>query len=371
MVLTPSQTVNFKPRSVVGTTGAPLLLTAGSQYVQNILLEKGWNWISFNVYNNNFNDPSKLLGNYDWHDGDIVTDETNSRSLIYKNKKWIANGNSKSGQPLTVGNSYRIRVKNDVTMEISGDILKQQALRTITVKKGWNSIGYTPMQNLPIATALSDYLSQATDGDVVKSHDEFAMFVDDGKGSGEWQGNLRYMRPGEGYMIFRQGEGTVTFRYPFYEPGSVFFEGSSKAPARVAPKYSSTMSLTAVAAGIDVQPGDRLVAYADGEVRGEAILSPSHLLTSSPLFFMSISGDVATPLSFTIERDGELLGTTAQMLGFSPNAICGSASDATVISFVRSDQLPRDGWYTLQGIKLNGQPQQSGIYIHNGKKVKM
>jgi hypothetical protein len=28
-----------------------------------------------------------------------------------------------------------------------------------------------------------------------------------------------------------------------------------------------------------------------------------------------------------------------------------------------------DGWYNIQGIKLNRRPTQSGVYIHNGKKV--
>ena len=37
---------------------------------------------------------------------------------------------------------------------------------------------------------------------------------------------------------------------------------------------------------------------------------------------------------------------------------------------IRDLQVVGDGaWYTLQGIKLNGQPRQSGLYIHNGKTV--
>lgn len=30
---------------------------------------------------------------------------------------------------------------------------------------------------------------------------------------------------------------------------------------------------------------------------------------------------------------------------------------------------PNDGWYTLQGVSLNGKPKKQGIYIHNGRKV--
>jgi len=28
-----------------------------------------------------------------------------------------------------------------------------------------------------------------------------------------------------------------------------------------------------------------------------------------------------------------------------------------------------DNWYTIDGRKLNGQPQRAGFYIRNGKKV--
>lgn len=34
----------------------------------------------------------------------------------------------------------------------------------------------------------------------------------------------------------------------------------------------------------------------------------------------------------------------------------------------RTGEVTTDGWYTLGGMKLKGQPNQQGIYIHNGKK---
>ena len=34
----------------------------------------------------------------------------------------------------------------------------------------------------------------------------------------------------------------------------------------------------------------------------------------------------------------------------------------------RTGEVTTDGWYTLGGMKLKGQPNQQGIYIHNGRK---
>ena len=49
--------------------------------------------------------------------------------------------------------------------------------------------------------------------------------------------------------------------------------------------------------------------------------------------------------------------------------IVGSPNEPTSISFVGTDQLSGDGWYTLSGIKLDKRPRQSGVYILNGKKI--
>lgn len=43
--------------------------------------------------------------------------------------------------------------------------------------------------------------------------------------------------------------------------------------------------------------------------------------------------------------------------------------DATAIEIVDNGKLTDDSWWTLTGVKLEGKPTESGIYIHNGKKV--
>ncbi len=45
--------------------------------------------------------------------------------------------------------------------------------------------------------------------------------------------------------------------------------------------------------------------------------------------------------------------------------------EATGIRYIYGtvEELNNDGWYTIQGLKLNGQPTDKGIYIHNGKTV--
>ena len=362
MVLTPSQPVEFKPEGFAGTAKEPLLLQARDLYIQHLHLVPGWNWVSLNVLSNTYRDVKKLLSQYKWQEGDMLTDENHNTSLLYQYGEWMANKGTASFDQMmvSVAESYRVRVSSPVTVEVTGTILKTEGDRTIKVKQGWNSIGYTPLVNLPVSTALADYLDELEDGDVVKCRTEFAMYSEGANGSGEWKGNLTYMKPGEGYMLYRKRAGETTFVYPYFEANATFFEDAGRRAAA----YSNNMSLTAVAEGISLQEGDRLIAYTGCEQVGGAALSTD----PNPVFYLSIAGDMKAPLSFAIERGGDIIATTGNVMTYEANTVSGSYSEPTKISFVSADLLPQHGWYTVQGIKLDKQPTRSGIYIHNGRK---
>ena len=372
MVLTPSEAVSFKPNGMVGTPKEPLILKATTLYEQTVDLVQGWNWVSFNVDSRMFqNVTNLLLYNYLDSEGDIISDVTNKQAWIYRNSEWLSNnGEGPDNLELSTALSYHVRVGHDTQVLVTGESLKQPISRTISVHNGWNCIGYTPMVNLPVTTALADYLDQAKEGDVVKSLTEFAMFTDGANGKREWKGNLKYMKPGEGYMLYRQKPEEVTFKYPYYEPNATFFEDAGRNRAPAAHAFAMNMTMVAEAEGIDLQEGDRLLAYAGGEVRGETEVQPDADATdtAAPLF-LTIAGDQQTPLSFAIERDGEIIAVSSEQMDFRNDAVIGTLKLPTRISFRPSEQLPQDGWYNLQGIKLDKRPLQRGVYIFNGKKT--
>ena len=367
MVLTPSEDIYFKANATVGTTKEPILLRADDQYIQELELVAGWNWVSFNVYSNDFLNGKEILERYKWEDGDMVVDDNNGLALRYQHGYWISNKGAQGVDNfmLSISQCYRIRTSVSKTMELSGVILKMPIYRKMTVKKGWNNIGYTPMLNLPIATALADYYDEAEDGDVVKNRTEFAMFTVGANGTKGWKGNLRYMKPGDGYLLYRKNATTTTFTYPFYEPNSTFIEGSAELSREVLydqADYANTMVLTATVAGVDTEVGDKLLALNGAEILGEGIV------TEDGPVYVSIAGDKKQPVSFAIQRDGEIVATTGDVLVFEADAVSGTPNEPTVISFVHADRLPQEGWYTLQGTKLQQAPVQSGVYIYNGKK---
>ena len=363
MVLKASQSISFQSGQIFGSVGDPIVFRTGSSYEQVLDVNPGWNWISLNVYSDDIRNGLNLLNKFEWQNGDILTDDSDDFTLLYMNGQWLSNkGTAIKSVTITPTKSYRVKARYSTSVTIPGNIIKQNSLRTVTVENGWNNIGYTPMLNLPIETALAHYYEYAQDGDVVKSQDEFAMFsVTNGKG--EWSGNLKYMRPGQGYMMKRMGKETVQFIYPFYEPGTYFFDNVSttnQAP-RVNADHAHTMSLVAQARGVELEPGDRLLAFANNELCGATTLADS-------LFFLSICGDQKAKLSFAIERQGEIVAETGQVLNYENNAVSGSPLQPTAINFVATEALPTHGWYSLQGVKLQQAPAQRGVYIYNGKK---
>jgi hypothetical protein len=55
----------------------------------------------------------------------------------------------------------------------------------------------------------------------------------------------------------------------------------------------------------------------------------------------------------------------------SINLNFGDESETTIISPAEIKEITEkaDAWYTIDGVRLNGQPTTKGLYIHNGHKV--
>ena len=365
IVLKATPKITFAKDAMLGTE-TPVRFTGGSSFIQNFYLAEGWNWVSFNIQSESLFDLNKLLSGMSWTDGDVLTELGGKLTLNYENGQWLAGG-STANVVISPKKAYAIKVQKDCTFPIEGSVIKQKDARTINLKQGWNGIGYTPVVNLTVETALSDYYDYAEPGDVIKSHTEFAYFTKSGN-TGRWRGSLQYMKPGEGYMMLRKSAADAKFSYPFFELGSNAGElWTTNTSYTAAAKARSTMSVSAVVEGFETEDGDKLIAFANGETVGEAILSP---LTAdlSPLFYLSIAADKPEKLWFAIERDGEIVASTGEIMTFKTNAVIGSPDQPTAINFVKAEYA--DGqWYSISGMKLQKRPTKSGVYIFNGRKV--
>ena len=360
LLLTTNDTIWFEKSAVLGTD-TPVRFDGKDSFMQYFNLKKGWNWVSFNVSSKQLGDVNTLLNGMPWNEGDILTDLNSDTTLVYKNKQWLASDNP-STMIISPKKSYAIKVQEDCNFPIGGSVIKEMDERTISLEPGWNGIGYTPMVNLTIETALSDYYDMAEPGDVIKNHTDFAYFTKVGN-VGRWRGSLKYMKPGEGYMMLRKGTDSASFTYPFFDLGSNYREDWTEATSRRVPQMRSTMTVSATVEGFEPEEGDLIVAYTNGEIVGEGILSGD----AEPAY-LSIAGDSQQPIWFAIERDGEMVACTGEIMTFKTNAVIGSPDEPTAINFLNA--TVEDGkWYTIGGLQLQRKPVSKGVYIYNGKKV--
>ena len=372
IVLTPESTIKFANSAVLGTD-TPVRFDGSNNFIQYFNLKKGWNWVSFNVSSKQLDKMNLLLNSMPWQNGDIVTDMSSDTTVVYKDSLWLASGKVKD-VPISSKKAYAIKVQEACSIPVEGTVIKDEDERTIDLKQGWNAIGYTPVTNLSVETALSDYYDYAEAGDVIKSHTEFAYFTKTGS-VGRWRGSLQYMKPGEGYMLLRKGTSDASFTYPYYEQANNFFEDASPSAVRKAAAQSpNTMSVSAVVEGFETEAGDVLVAYANGEVVGEAVVINGPTLETriatepTEPIYLSIAGNAQQPIWFAIERDGEIVASTNELMTFKVNAVIGSPDEPTAINFEQVEY--EDGkWYTISGLQLQHKPTEKGVYIYNGKKV--
>ena len=222
-----------------------------------------------------------------------------------------------------------VYAKNGNMMRIAGDQLAPDSMHiTLRGDGRWNAMPCLLNQATTVMEALSDYYDKATPGDLLKSHDRFAYFSEDKK----WEGNLTTVRPGEGYLFRRMGQGNVTVN---------FYDKSAKAPKRVVsaeatnngseftnPSAATNMTMIAKVQSDNVQStkdndqipiikvfiGDELVGVAEPlSLQGEQ--EEAH-------YFITVQSDKSGALRFETE-DGTLL-TAEQPISYASDAHAGS-----------------------------------------------
>lgn len=160
-------------------------------------LEEGWNWISSNLSDSQFQKSKDFLQPIQQYverlvgfDAELIRDPdlglVGNLNILSPSESYLLLTNAK--------------VKNDWT-----GIAYKPEVTAIQLKKGWNRIGYIPVANNSLEDALA-YLTPM-EGDVIKNYYDFAMYSD-----GKWVGTLDAMSPGLGYMYYSNKE--ISFNYP-------------------------------------------------------------------------------------------------------------------------------------------------------------
>ncbi|HEX5111944.1 MAG TPA: T9SS type A sorting domain-containing protein, partial [Saprospiraceae bacterium] len=188
----------FTANGTQGSPNSPRTLTNDGNLLSDIALNKGWNWISFNL---GFPDSTinAVLNHVPLPNGDLIKDQNNFS--VFNNNTW-------SGSMDTIGNQsmYMYQSVQPNTIKIIGSALSP-ATNPITITPPWSWIGYIPTFPLPVNTALASLTPVA--GDIIKSQTAFAQYV--GAPTNKWVGNLTTLEPLHGYLLKTTNGGTLTY----------------------------------------------------------------------------------------------------------------------------------------------------------------
>lgn len=321
------------------------------QSQSGIELNEGWTWVSFNMVNNALNSVNSAMSSCIWTSNDIIKDMNYVDMYSPNQRQWIGTL-SKCGA-LNNTQMYKIHSSISQKLDLAGEAVHPVETK-INVGAGWNYISYLPLTTMDVNEALQNYLAE--DGDVIKSQDAFAIY----SSANGWEGDLLTLTPSKGYMLKRaSGAKQTCFTYPVKNSIQ-----SVNSPAK-SHIYAENMNIIGKVEGITTVEGDSLMAYAYGELRGASRIERNDKV------FLTIHGDDEANVVLAIQRNGEIIATATNMIGYQSNQVIGTANSPTAIRFVDTDSNDNStghikAIYGINGVKMgttNLRNIPSGLYI--------
>ena len=325
----------FSPNMVQGTLADPVVLEVTNRLQQTLSLQPAWNWISLNIKPVS----AKTEKVFEPILGDIKEVKMKSQFFTVDAADTTYGGTLKS---MSVTPSYRVNALRETTLLIEGTAI-DCANTPLTIRKGWNWIGYLPLQTMSLADALADIEPVA--GDLIKSKTAFAVY--DGS---EWVGTLTRMTSGEGYMYKSNAANAFTFRYPEVSVLRAPERRNAKWMAQdenesvftpVTDPYSGNMSVIArVMNGTEPVHGVEVGVFAGDECRGAATEEFLSEEATEGYWFLTIAGDEPTPLTIKVydPATGETI-LVEQTLNYTDDATLGTLSKPYIIQLQVADGL--------------------------------
>lgn len=325
----------YEPNAIKGSFVTPVLFNASDKLTREIILNPGWNWISFNLtmpnyHLNPFNGMQGILSNLKQPtSGDLIrvqgifgpdTNISVQRFAAYNSfGGWVGELNK-----VDVVNGYRYNASRQDTITIVGSEV-DPTTNPIRVLPGWNWIGFPSQRNLNTATALGNYNAQ--NGDILKSQTQFSMYVN----NIGWVGTLNALIPNKSYMLFSSNNNQTEFNYPrsaMYgktttdNPTELNYNNYGLSPS----DYYMNAGLIAtldLCEGIYTSNKYILFAAKDDQIRG---LAEVKYISDKPFYYITLFGNKSDEqLNFYLlnRLNGKKYAIANQLL-FKSNEINGS-----------------------------------------------
>ncbi len=296
----------FVADDLIGSPSQPFVISTQNLLLSQIQLQKGWNWISYNIDLGQTSVDSLLS---DLNHPSNGTFRAQSWFYDYSNlqQKWV-------GPPDSMPDflsMYQLRVGDRDSILLVGRPIDPYT--PIPIVKGFNWVGFLPQRPLPLTYALQSL--NPLDGDVIRGQFTFAQFVP----ALGWVGNLRFLSPLNGYIlrITSDNPNPLIYPEPFNFSGNAEEDIRSWAPPSqsdlpfefwtVRPQdFEYSMNAVAVVSadsvGLLLQEGDEVGAFYQGQVRGSSKAVFIEGINQYLLFLTLYANQQGEQLSFKYHR---------------------------------------------------------------------
>jgi hypothetical protein len=370
-------TVIFDSDNIYGDFEYPVIWRKTDQVEQQVPINVGWSWIALGVEPQQKGTPTVLNQTATWN----VTIKGKTTGMAYCNgAEW--NGTLYTIEPNTM---YKLWLEPLPNSEELPDYLTVTGRRLdldrtpVTLSEGWNWIAYTPFVSTNVNTALAGADPQL--GDRIKSQYGIAIYGT----SNQWEGSLKTLESGHGYMYFSNASQKKQFTWPNVPVAATARPTAHRAPLAsgiftpVDPtNYSDNMSMVIrlTDGGSDITDAE-VAAFIGDECRGVAQFDGG-------LYYLLVAGQGSgQPIQLHIVVGGQTVKADSG-IAFSTDANVGTPWDPFVIDLQQltgisevngqSDDEANDQLYDLLGRKVAHQKTadrklRNGIYVRKGGKI--
>jgi len=325
----------FEKNTIQGSPGLPKEFNVTNTLIVSYPMNKGWNWISFNVNSSQLSSSNNLLSEVDAANGDIIKAFGSRYDQFGTSVGWIGEITKQGGFNAREG--YKLKLAKADTFQVTGVAVQTDQV-SIPLVPGWNWIGFPSQMNLDINDALGNV--NFDNGDFIKGQNSFAIY-DYYLG---WIGSLKYLTPKKGYMLKSGSSHSLTYPNPeLLHNTAAKNQASGESPWQVNEyEYSNSMSLMVelniCGSAID-ESSDYLGVFVGEECRGYVL--PSYInAKGNYLFFLTANSNTSgEKLSFKYFDASEKESyAVAESIVFENDGIVGSLASPQLLSVAENNR---------------------------------
>ena len=277
-----------------------------------------WDWFSTFLDDDNADVLSELKTNLSTY-GKVI--KSNTEFINYAGGVWFGNLTRIDNEQM-----YMVQTNLPQTTEIIACVADPEE-HPITIKRGWNHIGYISQYTSDVNEALAGLNVTPKDGDIIKSYrDGFSVYFE---AFGMWFGDLMMLEPGQGYQYMSLNDDDIVLTYPQMTQNRG--ERKSLLARNWTPSYKYPNNMTFIAdIVVDdmVHDSDTLEvgAFCNGEQRGNGRAIYIKEINAYRLFLTTYgnNGDELYFMLYNHENKQVAAQVSNQRVVFEVNATYGS-----------------------------------------------